>query len=185
MKAFVAAKPRVSMAQVRYRPGYYLKRKALTPMSRLLPMLLISLSLPLLCGCVERTLQIRTEPEGARVFLNGQDKGVTPATIPFDFYGTWDLQIRMEESELRGARSLKPIREKIRLSRPWHQVFPLDFISEVLWPGTIPVEHVLEYTFEEQNLDDLRDSFHEHAREAGVETPLQDSTETPNPGQRR
>ena len=143
-----------------------------TLISRRTPLLLVALSTVLLSGCVERSLLIRTEPAGARVFLNGQDRGVTPAKIPFDFYGTWDLQIRMEENELRGSRSLKPIREKVRLDRPWHQVFPFDFFTEILWPGTLSVEHVLDYTFEPQDLDALRDSFHEAARNEGVQPPL-------------
>ncbi len=157
--------------------------KVMIPVSRFIPLLLLLLSTPLLSGCVERSLLIRTEPQGARVFLNGQDKGVTPAEIPFDFYGTWDLQIRMEENELRGSRSLKPIREKVRLSRPWHQVFPLDFFSEVLWPGTISVEHVLDYTFEPQDLNALRDSFHDAARAEGVETPLGEASKMTEPGE--
>ena len=102
-----------------------------SPCFRRIPLLLLAISAILLPGCVERSLLIRTEPAGARVFLNGQDKGITPAKIPFDFYGTWDLQIRMEENELRGSRSLKPIREKVRLVRPWHQMFPFDLFTEI------------------------------------------------------
>ena len=113
-----------------------------------------------------------------RVFLNGQDKGITPAKIPFDFYGTWDLQIRMEENELRGSRSLKPIREKVRLDRPWHQMFPFDLFTEILYPGTLQVEHVLEYTFEPQDLDALRDAFDEAARQEGVQPPLENKSAT-------
>ena len=154
-----------------------------SPCFRRIPLLLLAISTILLPGCVERSLLIRTEPAGARVFLNGQDKGITPAKIPFDFYGTWDLQIRMEENELRGSRSLKPIREKVRLSRPWHQVFPLDFFSEILWPGTISVEHVLDYTFEPQDLDALRESFHEAARAEGVEAPLKETSTATDSGE--
>lgn len=155
-----------------------------SPIFRRIPLLFLAAAAISLPGCVERSLLIRTEPAGARVFLNGQDKGITPAKIPFDFYGTWDLQIRMEENELRGSRSLKPIRQKIRLDRPWHQVFPLDLFTEVLWPGTIQVEHVLDYTFEPQDLDALRDAFHEAARKEGVQPPLEDAA-PPGSGERR
>ena len=155
-----------------------------SPCFRQIPLLLLAISAILLPGCVERSLLIRTEPAGARVFLNGQHKGITPAKIPFDFYGTWDLQIRMEENELRGSRSLKPIREKVRLDRPWHQVFPFDLFTEVLYPGTLQVEHVLEYTFEPQDLDALRDSFHEAAKREGVQPPLENDTATDS-GDRR
>ena len=149
-----------------------------SPCFRRIPLLLLAISTILLPGCVERSLLIRTEPAGARVFLNGQDKGITPAKIPFDFYGTWDLQIRMEENELRGSRSLKPIREKVRLDRPWHQMFPFDLFTEILYPGTLQVEHVLEYTFEPQHLDALRDAFDEAARQEGVQPPLEDKSAT-------
>ena len=149
-----------------------------SPCFRRIPLLLLAISAILLPGCVERSLLIRTEPAGARVFLNGQDKGITPAKIPFDFYGTWDLQIRMEENELRGSRSLKPIREKVRLDRPWHQMFPFDLFTEILYPGTLQVEHVLDYTFEPQDLDALRDAFHEAARQEGVQPPPENKSAT-------
>ena len=149
-----------------------------SPCFRRIPLLLLAISAILLPGCVERSLLIRTEPAGARVFLNGQDKGITPAKIPFDFYGTWDLQIRMEENELRGSRSLKPIREKVRLDRPWHQMFHFHIFTQILYPGTLQVEHVLEYTFEPQDLDALRDAFHEAARQEGVQPPLENKSAT-------
>ncbi len=128
-------------------------------------------------GCVDRSLIIKSDPAGARVFLNGQDKGTTPATIPFDFYGTWDLQIRMEENELRGVRSLKPVRTKIEVSPPWHQRFPLDFFTDVLWPGTIELEHTFQYKLEQQDLDALSDSFRNVAEENGVRLPIDSSGE--------
>ena len=61
---------------------------------------LFLISSVLLCsGCVERALVIRSEPAGARVFIDGIDSGTTPIRVPFDFYGTRDVLVRMEEDE--------------------------------------------------------------------------------------
>ncbi len=47
-------------------------------------------------GCVERTLRITTEPEGARVWLNDREVGQTPCTVEFNDYGTYDLRVAKE-----------------------------------------------------------------------------------------
>lgn len=62
--------------------------------------------LPLLCcvfaaGCVERTISITSDPSGALVRLNDQEVGRTPVTVPFKFYGTYDVRLSKD-----GYRSL-------------------------------------------------------------------------------
>ncbi|HIA28532.1 MAG TPA: PEGA domain-containing protein, partial [Planctomycetes bacterium] len=77
-------------------------------MLRILPLLLAATSLLSVTGCVERMMQIRSEPTGAQVFLDGRHIGATPVTVAFDFYGTREVMVRMEETTRRGERSLAP-----------------------------------------------------------------------------
>ena len=55
------------------------------------------LSLVVLCllatGCVERTISITSKPSGALVRLNDHEVGRTPVTVPFKFYGTYDVRL--------------------------------------------------------------------------------------------
>jgi hypothetical protein len=67
------------------------------PAVRVPLLLALSLALP---GCVERTFVIRSEPEGARVRINGVLQGVTPLEIPFDHYGT--VRLEAEPMDLDG-----------------------------------------------------------------------------------
>ncbi|MEC9477385.1 MAG: PEGA domain-containing protein [Planctomycetota bacterium] len=134
----------------------------------------------LLCsGCVERALVIRSEPVGAKVFIDGIDAGTTPVRVPFDFYGTRDVLVRMEEDEKRGERSLSPIRRIVKLTPPWYQRFPLDFISENLWPGKLTVIHEEVFVMEPQDLDALSERFRDTARGFGVASPLDDPEDSP------
>ena len=55
------------------------------------PVLALLLALPP-AGCVERKFMIRSEPEGARVRVNGVLRGVTPLEIPFNDYGVVRLE---------------------------------------------------------------------------------------------
>ena len=142
-------------------------------MLRTLSPLLIIFALFLNTGCVERLMQVRSEPTGAQVFLDGRHIGVTPIDVPFDFYGTREVMVRMEETTLRGDRSLAPQIRMVELDAPWYEWFPIDFISEHLWPGTIVDQHQVFFALEPQDLESLAEEFRSRARGFGITPPLE------------
>jgi hypothetical protein len=75
----------------------------------------------LFCGCVERRLTINTQPQGALVVLNDEEIGQSPVTVPFNWYGDYNVRISKE-----GFQTLKTHRE---LKAPWHDHFPFDFFA--------------------------------------------------------
>jgi len=95
---------------------------------------------PLTGGCVYRRLTIRSEPTGALVRLEDREVGRSPVTVAFDHYGLRTITLE-HEGYLRLVRnvSVKP---------PWYEVFPLDFFTEVLWPGSIFVDRTVELKME-------------------------------------
>ncbi|MCU0915621.1 MAG: PEGA domain-containing protein [Planctomycetes bacterium] len=94
--------------------------------------------LVLLAGCVERKLTINTEPSGAKVILNDQEIGVSPVTVSFNWYGDYWVRISKD-----GYETLDTHR---RLPRPLHDRMPLDFVAQILYPGTIVDAY--EWTFD-------------------------------------
>lgn len=88
-------------------------------------------------GCVERTITIQSEPKGALVYLNDKEVGRTPVTVPFEWYGDYDVVLRKE-----GYESLKT---HSKISQPWYEYIPIDIFSEILLPGTIHDDRFLEY----------------------------------------
>jgi hypothetical protein len=106
----------------------------------LFEMAVIVCGVMLLAGCVERKLTIVTEPEQAVVWLNDEEIGVTPVTINFNWYGDYNVRIEKPGYDILNTHQL--------LKRPAHDVFPLDFFAEVLWPGTI--EDSYTWTFQLQ-----------------------------------
>jgi hypothetical protein len=93
------------------------------------------ISLVALGGCVERTMKIDSDPQGARVFVNDEEVGVTPAKFSFLWYGDYDLILRKD-----GYETLKT---HYRIDAPWYQYPPIDLVAECLIPTTIKDEHVL------------------------------------------
>ena len=92
----------------------------------------------LLAGCVERRLTIHTEPQGAMIVLNDQQIGVSPVTVPFNWYGDYWVRASKE-----GYETLNTHR---RLKAPLHDHLPLDFFAQVLYPGRITNSY--EWTFQ-------------------------------------
>ena len=99
--------------------------------------ILITLSAALLApsGCVERNLRIDSDPQGARVFVNDREVGVTPVKVSFLWYGDYDIILRRE--------GFKTLKTHYRVNPPWYQYPPIDLVAECLIPATIRDEHVL------------------------------------------
>jgi hypothetical protein len=92
----------------------------------------------LFAGCVRRTLMIRTEPEGARVFLNDKEVGTSPVDVDFTWYGDYDVIVRKDGYEtLQTSHNVEP---------PWYQRPPVDFIADVLVPFTIHDQREANFT---------------------------------------
>lgn len=86
-------------------------------------------------GCVERTLKIDSQPQGARVFINDAEVGATPVKVSFLWYGDYDIMLRKD-----GYQTLKT---HYQVRPPWYQYPPFDLITECLLPVMIRDEHVL------------------------------------------
>ena len=106
-----------------------------------------ALTLPVLClvlllsiSCVERRLQIRTEPEGALIRVNGREIGRSPVDWRFQHYGT----VRVE-AEFDGYL---PAQVEVRLKTPWYEYPVADLFSDVLVPTTIKDNHEVVITLE-------------------------------------
>ncbi len=98
-------------------------------------------------GCIERTVSINTEPEGAKVFLNDQEVGQSPVTVPFTWYGDYDIIIR--------KRGFKTVQTHHKIQTPWYSLPGIDFFTECLMPFTVHDDRVLEtYVLDPQQLPD-------------------------------
>ena len=100
--------------------------------------LVLGLSLLVLtffAGCVEKRLTINTEPPGALVVLNDEEIGLSPVTVPFEWYGDYSVRITKD-----GYETLTTDRE---LKTPVSDWPPFDFVEDALWPGQV----VREYTW--------------------------------------
>lgn len=104
------------------------------------PSLLAAAALASATGCVERILAVRSDPPGARVFVDGREVGTTPCDHEFSFYGTVEVTLRAPGRLSR--------RELATLPAPWYQVFPLDFFTDLVIPWTIRDVHELSVELE-------------------------------------
>lgn len=96
----------------------------------------LAFSVAALPACVTRKLQLRSDPPGARLMLDGSVVGTTPYEEEFPAYGR-----RRVEAELPGhARAVGTI----EIERPWWAYVPFDVFAEFLWPFEIVDEHAFE-----------------------------------------
>ena len=110
-------------------------------------------------GCVERKITIGSDPAGAIVMLNDQEVGRTPITVPFTWYGDYDVRLRYEKNT-GTPESPKITRYYLhthkKTTTPWFefigmdliaQILPIQFKDEQVWAFVIP--EVVEPTDEE------------------------------------
>jgi hypothetical protein len=87
-------------------------------------------------GCVERRMLVVSDPPGATVFVNGENVGLSPASVPFTWYGKYDITLVRD--------GYQTTTQQYKIHRPWFEFFPLDFGAEVLWPGHIQDNRTVE-----------------------------------------
>ncbi|WP_166827437.1 PEGA domain-containing protein [Thalassoroseus pseudoceratinae] len=77
-------------------------------------------------GCVHRRLTIRSDPPGALVLIDGTERGYTPYSMDFYYYGTHEIQL------VKPGFETLTVHQKV--SRPWYQYLPIEFFADNLWP---------------------------------------------------
>ncbi|MFM8890154.1 MAG: PEGA domain-containing protein, partial [Planctomycetia bacterium] len=78
----------------------------------------------------------RSNPPGALVYVDDYQIGTTPVSTDFIYYGTRKIRLVKDGYETLTVRQPFPI--------PWYEVFPLDFVTENLWPWEIRDERVVD-----------------------------------------
>jgi len=87
-------------------------------------------------GCVQRRMTVRSNPPGALVYVDDYQIGTTPVSTDFVYYGTRKIRLVKDGYETLTVRQPVP--------SPWYEVFPLDFVTENLWPWEIRDERVVD-----------------------------------------
>lgn len=118
-------------------------------------LLLTAIILP---ACVQRTISITSDPPGALVHLNDEEVGRTPVTVPFTFYGLYDVRVEKD--------GYQPLWTTHRTNMPWWELPGPDLAAEMVPNG----KSELHWHF---NLDpvpegeDVNDALIERAKEFG------------------
>jgi hypothetical protein len=81
-------------------------------------------------------MTIRSNPPGALVYVDDYQIGTTPVSTDFIYYGTRKIRLVKDGYETLTVRQPFPI--------PWYEIFPLDFVTENLWPWEIRDERVVD-----------------------------------------
>lgn len=77
-------------------------------------------------GCIHRRVTLQSDPPGALVLIDGEERGYTPYSMDFTYYGTREIQL------VKPGFETLTVMQKIR--KPWYQVFPIELFSDNLWP---------------------------------------------------
>jgi len=137
------------------------------------------LILPIIAGCVERTITINSEPKGALVYLNDKEVGRTPVTVPFEWYGDYEVILRKD--------GYQALRTHKRPKQPWYEYIPVDIFAELLYPGTIHNDHFWEFDMQKAepvNVKELEQRALEIREQAQTENPVITEPVTTQPAEK-
>ena len=112
----------------------------------------------LLAGCTERWIQVRSEPPGATVYLDGEKIGTTPCKGRFVWYGDRELVLERD-----GFQSHTEI---VRVRAPWWQLPIIDLFPDFLLPWTFTDLHSFSFDLKKRTFDPSeRSGMKQRARE--------------------
>ncbi len=95
-------------------------------------------------GCVRRRMTIRSYPEGARVFVDDQEVGITPVSTSFTYHAPRKIHLSKD-----GYESLTV---KENFSPPWYEYPVIEFFSENVWPWEVRDERFVDLQLEPQRI---------------------------------
>jgi hypothetical protein len=99
---------------------------------------LLAMLCPMMAGCVERKMTIRSDPPDATVVLNGREVGKTPYEGTFQFYGTYSVVLAAPDCER--------LKTTAKLTPPLYERPVIDLFFECFWPMYLFDEHEFSYT---------------------------------------
>jgi hypothetical protein len=147
-------------------------RSKLQP-SRLALRVLLAAALMLLAtahtGCVRRRMTVRSNPPGAKVYVDDIEIGATPVSTYYTYYAARKITLIKD-----GYRTETTYH---RILPPWYEIPPLDLVSENFWPYEVRDERIVDFQLVPQEnvpLDELlgrAEALRGNAR-AGTVSPL-------------
>lgn len=99
-------------------------------------------------GCVEREMTITTEPAGALVLVSDLEIGRTPVTIPFTWYGDYEIIIRKD--------GYTTIDTHQQINPPIYEIMPIDLLSAIA-PWTYHDRRYFHYEMDELELPEAEE----------------------------
>ncbi|HLJ09943.1 MAG TPA: PEGA domain-containing protein [Planctomycetaceae bacterium] len=100
-------------------------------------------------GCMHRRLTIRSDPPGAAVLVDGEEVGYTPVSIDYTYYGTREIKLIKD--------GYKTLTTPVKLSTPWYQVFPLEFVTDNFALTKINDRREVTYALAPERLEPTQD----------------------------
>lgn len=100
---------------------------------------LAALALLLACetGCVRRRMTVRSNPPGAKVYVDDIEIGTTPVSANFTYYASRKITLIKD-----GYRTETTYH---RVLPPWYELPGVDFFSENVYPREIRDERVVDF----------------------------------------
>lgn len=88
-------------------------------------------------GCVRRRMTVRSNPPGAKVYVDDTEIGNTPVSVNFTYYASRKITLLKD-----GYRTETTYH---RMLPPWYELPGFDFVSENLYPREIRDERVVDF----------------------------------------
>ena len=88
-------------------------------------------------GQVQRNITIESDPPGAVCWLNDNEVGRTPCTVPFTWYGTYGVRLE--------APGYEPLITTAKVAAPYYEWIPLDLAAETVVPGIRHDDHFFKF----------------------------------------
>lgn len=88
-------------------------------------------------GCVRRRMTVRSNPPGAKVYVDDQEIGTTPVSTYFTYYAGRKVTL------VKDGYRTETVYQNI--NAPWYEYPGIDFVTENIYPWEIRDERVLEF----------------------------------------